>query len=424
MRDFFGEIWSNLSRNRLRGFLTGFAVAWGIFILVILLGASNGLTNGIQDSYGSRVSNAIELRAFWASKPYKGLPKDRSVYFTPREAALVRQLPYINLFSAVAEKNITASFNAQYSSVRVLGVEGDYQKIYRKSLKNGRFINALDDKERAKVCVIDERTLQELGQADLLGKYIMLGDIPFLVVGVCENGDRWEGASVHIPLSTCLALYATDQHFRSIALTINDQQSARLMKKVPLNNTPANRFEPTEQTIFEQEIRLMLSPLMQFAPDDNNAIFVRSQAERVEETNKVMAAIRLFVLIIGICTLISGAVGVSNIMLVSVRERTKEFGIRKAIGAPPATILASVIGESLIITTLFGYIGMFVGIGIMELINRLVPQGDFPFRNPTVDLPAVIIATTILIIVGVVAGAIPALKAIRIKPIEALNYEK
>ena len=165
--------------------------------------------------------------------------------------------------------------------------------------------------------------------------------------------------------------------------------------------------------------------MMQFDPADDGALWVWSQAERVEQTGGVMNAIRLFVLIIGICTLISGAVGVSNIMLVSVRERTKEFGIRKAIGAPPRVILLTVVGESVLITALFGYIGMFVGIGIMEVINKIVPaEGNFPFRNPTVDIPAVSIATFILIVVGVVAGAIPAVRAMRIKPIEALNYEK
>jgi putative ABC transport system permease protein len=175
---------------------------------------------------------------------------------------------------------------------------------------------------------------------------------------------------------------------------------------------------------FEEKLRTALSPAMQFDKSDNRALWVNSQADEYEQQQGVMNAIRLFVLIIGICTLISGAVGVSNIMLVSVRERTKEFGIRKAIGAPPATILTTVVGESILITAMFGYIGMFVGIGIMELINRFVPQGDFPFRNPTVDIPAVAIATFILIIVGVIAGAIPAIKAMKIKPIEALNYEK
>ena len=202
-----------------------------------------------------------------------------------------------------------------------------------------------------------------------------------------------------------------------MTFTVNDQ--ADVITKAERGKS---RWESSSP--FEEKLRAVLSPSMQFDKSDNRALWVNSQADEYEQQQGVMNAIRLFVLIIGICTLISGAVGVSNIMLVSVRERTKEFGIRKAIGAPPATILTTVVGESILITAMFGYIGMFVGIGIMELINRFVPQGDFPFRNPTVDIPAVAIATFILIIVGVIAGAIPAIKAMKIKPIEALNYEK
>jgi putative ABC transport system permease protein len=164
---------------------------------------------------------------------------------------------------------------------------------------------------------------------------------------------------------------------------------------------------------------------MQFDPADQRAIWIWNQADDFQSQQGIMHAIRLFVLIIGLCTLISGAVGVSNIMLVSVRERTKEFGIRKAIGAPPRTILATVVGESTLITALFGYIGLFLGIGVMELVNRFVPtDGDIPFMNPTVDIPVVVTATMILVLVGVIAGAIPAIRAIKIKPIEAMNSEK
>lgn len=413
------EIWSSISQNRFRTAMTGFAVAWGIFILVVLLGASNGLRNGIQDTYGSKANNAVEVNAGWAQKPYKGLPKDRDLYFTLREVSLVRNLPEIESFSAVVQKSAMVNYGTAYSSVRILGVEGDYQSIYRKQISSGRFINAHDDAERAKVCVVDKRSLEELDNPDILGHYLRIGDIPFLVVGLCANGDRWEGAAVHIPLSTCMAIFATDKHIDKMAMTT---VGADLRQP-----KASSRQRPWERPAspFEQKLRNMLSPLMQFDPADDGALWVWSQSQRVEETNGVMAAIRLFVLIIGICTLISGAVGVSNIMLVSVRERTKEFGIRKAIGAPPRTILLTVVGESTLITALFGYIGMFVGIGIMELINKLVPaEGNVPFRDPTVDIPAVSIATFILVVVGVVAGAIPAVRAMRIKPIEALNYEK
>ncbi len=413
------EIWSSISQNRFRTAMTGFAVAWGIFILVVLLGTSNGLQNGIQDTYGSKANDAVEVNAGWAQKPYKGLPKDRNLYFTLREVNLLRNLPEIRQFTAIIQTGAMVNFGTAYSSVRIMGVDGDYQAIYRKQISGGRFLNAHDDADRAKVCVLDKRTMEELGNPDILGKYLKIGDIPFLVVGICANGDRWEGAAVHIPISTCMAIFATDKHISKVAMTTVGADLRQ--PKTSARQRPWER----PASPFEQKLRNILSPLMQFDPTDDGALWVWSQAQRVEETNGVMAAIRLFVLIIGICTLISGAVGVSNIMLVSVRERTKEFGIRKAIGAPPRTILLTVVGESTLITALFGYIGMFVGIGIMELVNSLVPaEGNFPFRNPTVDIPAVSIATFILIVVGVVAGAIPAVRAMHIKPIEALNYEK
>ena len=411
------EIWSSISNNRFRTAMTGFAIAWGIFILVVLLGASNGLQNGIQEGFGSKASNAVEITAGWTQLPYKGLPKNRELYFTLRDVNTVRALPEIDLFAAVVQKNNTVNYGTAYSSVRVLGVSGDYQQILRKQISAGRFLNRHDDSERAKVCVLDKRTVEELGNQDLLGKYIHIGDVPFLVVGICANGDRWEGASVHIPISTCMAIFATDKHIQKLFVTTDAD-----------TRTPktSGRQRPWERppSPFEQKLRNTLAPSMQFDPKDDGALWVWSQAERLEDTNGAMSAIRLFVLIIGICTLISGAVGVSNIMLVSVRERTKEFGIRKAIGAPPRIILLTVVGESVLITAMFGYIGMFVGIAVMEAINMLVPEGDFPFRNPTVDIPAVSIATFILVIVGVIAGAIPAVRAMRIKPIEALNYEK
>lgn len=411
------EIWSSISRQKFRTAMTGFAVAWGIFILVVLLGASNGLQNGINDRYGNQVNNMVTVYAGHTSMPYKGLKEDRQLCFTEKEATLVRQMPEVELFSIVRNTSMNVNYKNQYTTASVKGVENDYQKIYQKDIYKGRFLNNSDNRQMSKVCVIDKRTAQDLMTDSLVGRYLQIGNIPFLIVGICENGNNWEGSTIHIPFSTYKSLYSTDGKFYQMTFTVNDQ--ADVITKAERGKSRWELSSP-----FEEKLRTVLSPAMQFDKSDNRALWVNSQADEYEQQQGVMNAIRLFVLIIGICTLISGAVGVSNIMLVSVRERTKEFGIRKAIGAPPATILTTVVGESILITAMFGYIGMFVGIGIMELINRFVPQGDFPFRNPTVDIPAVAIATFILIIVGVIAGAIPAIKAMKIKPIEALNYEK
>lgn len=410
----FSEIWESLSRNRFRTAMTGFAVSWGIFILIILLGASSGLENGIQASYGNKASNAVNMWAEATSLPYNGLPIDRELYFTNKEAKIIRGLPIVELFSAVAHTSLTANIGTHYTKLAVRGVEGDYQHIFRKTVYKGRFINELDEKNRNKVCVIDRRVTEELGTDDLIGKYLQINDIPFLIVGICENGDNWEGATAHIPLSTHQTIFSTNHRFTNLTFTLSEQG---------FNQFSHKRDEEHESDL-DRYFRQQVAASMQFDPADKRAVGVWSEQEMVEEQTRVMSAIKLFVLIIGICTLISGAVGVSNIMLVSVRERTKEFGIRKAIGAPPKTILLTVVGESLLITALFGYIGMLFGMVIVELLNAFVPQGNFPFRNPTVDMFAISAATTILIIVGVVAGTIPAVKAMKIKPIEAMNTEK
>lgn len=399
--------------------MTGFAVAWGIFILVVLLGASNGLKNGIQESYGSKVTNMVTINAGWTSMPYKGFKEDRELFFTEEEAEIIAALPEVELFAAEASKwGTNINYGSNYASVNLKGVQGDYKGIFRNTIYKGRFINRLDDRQRAKVCVIDRRTEEELMTEDLVGKYLQVGEITFLIVGICENGERWEGATIYIPFTTYMMLFEPDRHFDHMAVMLNDKADTKRRTENKLMRWDAS-------SPFEDKVRQTLAPIMQFDPNDQRALWIWNQADDYESQQGIMNAIRIFVLIIGLCTLVSGAVGVSNIMLVSVKERTKEFGIRKAIGAPPKTILMTVVGESTLITALFGYIGMFVGIGIMELVNKMISTGgDVPFSNPTVDIPVVITATMILVIVGVIAGLIPAIRAVKIKPIEAMNAGK
>lgn len=400
--------------------MTGFAVAWGIFILVVLLGASNGFRNGIQKFFGDRVTNMLTIEAGWTSLPYKGLKKERDLFFTEREAKVLSSLPEVDLFAVGADKwNMNVNYRNQYSSVELKAIRGDYWEIYRKTILKGRYINRLDDQRFEKVCVLNSRAAEELMTEDLVGKYIQVGGIMFRVVGLCKSTDRWDEATIYIPLSTYFALYEPKKHIDAIMLVINEKADYKRKKVNP--GEPWNDSSP-----FEDKIRKLLAPMMQFDPADQRALWIQNSADDYDTTKGVMSAIWLFVLIIGLCTLVSGAVGVSNIMLVSVKERTKEFGIRKAIGAPPRTILLTVVGESVLISALFGYIGMLFGIGIMEVVNMIVSNvgTEIPFVNPTVDIPVVVTATLILVIVGVIAGAIPAVRAVRIKPIEAMNAEK
>ena len=405
MGDLLREIWESLRQNKFRTAMTGFAVVWGIFILVVLLGASNGLENGMQANYGSRLSNSVDIWSSWTSIPYKGLPKERYLFFNDNNAQLIRNLPEVELFSRVASKyNVETVYGKESIALELIGVEDDYQHIFNKDIIVGRFVNARDINEKEKIGVLDERTIEMLGVSaeQILGEYIKVNNIRFRVVGVCEKGERWQGASMFIPFTTHQNLFSTSHKFQKMSLTM----------------TSGTRD-------IEKKVKNLLAGPMQFDKDDPFAIGVWSQEESVEEQQRVMGAIRLFILILGLCTLVSGAVGVSNIMLVSVRERTKELGIRKALGAPPSMVMWSVIGESLMITSIFGFIGVLMGSGVVSLIGMFTANAtEQVLVNPSVDVWAVVVATLILIVIGVIAGAIPAYRAMRIKPIEAMNADK
>ena len=405
MGDLLREIWESLRQNKFRTAMTGFAVVWGIFILVVLLGASNGLENGMQANYGSRLSNSVDIWSSWTSIPYKGLPKERYLFFNDNNAQLIRNLPEVELFSRVASKyNVETVYGKESIALELIGVEGDYQHIFNKDIIVGRFVNARDINKKEKIGVLDERTIEMLGVSaeQILGEYIKVNNIRFRVVGVCEKGERWQGASMFIPFTTHQNLFSTSRKFQKMSLTM----------------TSGTR------DIYKKVKNLLAGP-MQFDKDDPFAVGVWSQEEQVEEQQRVMGAIRLFILILGLCTLVSGAVGVSNIMLVSVRERTKELGIRKALGASPSMVMWSVIGESLMITSIFGFIGVLMGSGVVSLIGMFTANAtELVLVNPSVDVWAVVVATLILIVIGVIAGAIPAYRAMRIKPIEAMNADK
>ncbi len=406
------EILESLSKQKFRTAMTGFAVAWGIFILIVLLGASNGLDNGINAQYGSRANNCMEIWGKWRSKPWKGLSKDQRLWFTQREADLISKMPEIDKFSCVMNyKWRFVRYKSDEANMQVRGVEGAYKDIMKIHVFNGRFINDLDIHEYAKVVVVDEKALSELAaDSTIVGNYLYIQEIPFLVIGVCKTANNWGGSAVYIPLATHQKIFSPDKRFDKICFTMHHVNDS------------------TEQRLFEERIRTKLAGTMQFDPTDERAIGMWTQQESNESHAQAMGGIRTFILIIALCTLLSGAVGVSNIMLVSVSERTKEIGIRKALGAPPINILAMIVGEALLIMIIFGFIGMFAGIGLVELVNMLIPPTNEGagaiFRNPTVDMGAVSIALAILTIIGTVAGFMPAWKAIKIKPIEAMNAGK
>lgn len=395
------EIWQSLRRNKFRTAMTGFAVSWGIFILVVLLGASSGLQHGFEKNYAGQMSNALTVSGGWAQKPYKGLPIWRQILITPEAYKVLEQQPEVAFITPVGETGGAVRYRDEETTLNVKGVTTDYHRIKKTEILRGRALLPMDVEQELKVVVLNERALRDICNGDLgiVGNYIQIGSIFYRVVGVAKDKDAWGGGEALIPYSIFRKIYQSDGKIRRVEAVLQ----------------PGTKG-------FPDKVRHMLSPMLRYDETDERALWIRDYEEDYADMMKVMWALRLFILIVSICTLISGAVGVSNIMLVSVRERTKELGIRKALGAPPVAVLQSVVGESLVITALFGLVGVLLGTGVVKIINLMTAGAkDTPFINPTVDMGTVLIATLILIVVGVVAGAVPATKAMKVKPIEAMR---
>ncbi|OJV39642.1 MAG: hypothetical protein BGO29_04655 [Bacteroidales bacterium 36-12] len=416
--DILQEIWSGLKHNKLRTILTGLSVSWGIFILIILLGAGNGLKNGVTSNFSDRATNSVQLTAWITSKPFKGYKEGRGVNFGNKEINTINDdVDEVSDYTPVLDRHsMNISYKNEYGAYTVKGILPVYKDIshLKFETEGGRFINQADLQENRKVIVIDQKVKDELFKNEsAIGKYVNVNQIMFQVIGVNSKKENWGGGNAYIPFSTAQMIYNPGRRFNIMLMSIEG-----------LDTEDAN-------TKFDESLRTKLAPTMLFDPSDKQALWVWNSMESYLQTMKIFNGINLFVLIIGIFTLIAGVVGVSNIMLVTVKERTREIGIRKAIGAPPYQILFSIIIESILITATFGYIGMIAGIGITEVVNIILEQaaaGDSSgmsiFKNPTVNLNYVYFSTLIMVVGGVIAGYMPARKAVKIKPIEAMRDEK
>lgn len=417
------EIWSTIKKNKLRTFLTGFSVAWGIFMLIVLLGAGNGLGNGIAHNFRNMAENTVTSWSRYTTLPYKGLQSNRRIEFTEKDfQAIPREHPEVNLISAANYRNDTISFDKEYLTGQVTAVHPDYSSIYYKPILpgDGRFINELDILNRRKVIVLAPRMVEVLFRDSIqpLGNYVKVGSLMFKVIGVYQDENNSNNASAYIPFTTGQALYDRGYRIHNLEFTLKGVDTE------------------AESEAFEQRFRQRMARRHQFDPADMNAVGMWNTGVEFRMWKGMTNGIALFIWIVGIGTLAAGIVGVSNIMLITVRERTKEFGIRKAIGAKPASILRLVIVESVLVTAIFGYVGMLMGIGLTELINygmemanASAAAGGNPgentsvFRNPTVSLGISLGATALLVVAGVLAGYFPARKAVKISAIEAMRTE-
>ena len=417
--DSFREIWSTIKKNKLRTFLTGFSVAWGIFMLIVMLGAGNGMRNGIMKNFDRWASNRVETWGRYTSKPYKGMKINRSIEYKDDDMAMLRRLnPEIGLISGDLSHSDTLSYKETYHACTLEGVHPAKAIIDKIEMTagDGRFINDVDILQKRKVIVLSPRMKEVLFRGeDPLGKYVNAGKVSYRVVGVYTDEDNNNNAPAYVPFSTAQLLYYSGYGVDDIIFTLE-------------GITTRDEYEA-----FETRLRNQMARRHNFDPEDRRAIGVWNTIEDFDMFNGLMNGITLFIWIVGIGTLAAGIVGVSNIMLITVRERTREFGIRKAIGATPFSILKLIIVESVLITAVFGYIGMVAGIGLTEIVNTVMEsnqtggdsggEGMSIFHNPTVSLGIALSATLLIVVAGVVAGYFPARKAVKITAIEAMRNE-
>ena len=418
MIDLWQEIYGTIKRNKLRTFLTGFAVAWGIFMLIVLLGAGNGIIHAFEQNASERALNSIRLGGGWTTKSYEGLKEGRRIQMDNKDLTATEKYFPDNIITAGAtlrQGDVNISFGQEYINISLMGVHPNYVQSEAIKTATGRFINQNDIKERRKVIILHKKSAEILfkkSHTEPIGKFVNVGGVAYRVAGLYE--DQGDQSSVaFVPFSTLQTIYNKGDKLNNIIFTTKN-----------LTSEEANEA-------FEKEYRKVIASNHRFDPEDESAIWIWNRFTQYIQTQNVAGLLRTAIWVIGIFTLLSGIVGVSNIMLITVKERTREFGIRKALGAKPLSILWLIIVESVTITTFFGYIGMVAGIGVTEWMNsafgnQTADAGMFQarmFSDPTVDIGIAIQATLTLIVAGTFAGFFPAKKAVSISPIEALRAD-
>lgn len=419
MRELIKEIWSTSKRNKLRTSLTGFAVAWGIFMLIFLLGAGNGLINAQLQQSTRFLANSMRVFPGETSKAYKGLKEGRSITLNDKDILISNKTygQYVDDVGGRLEQyNVNINYGDNYvASQSLVGVAPTHPKIDKTELIAGRFINEIDMKEQRKNVVLSRSQAKELCKdyRSLVGKNVKISNLNFQVVGIYKDDESRNNTEAFIAYSTIKTIYAKGDDAGSLEFTIKNLKTREDNKQ------------------FEKNYRASINNNHQAAPDDERTIWLWNRYMDNIQMNQGIAIMQTALWIVGLFTLLSGIVGVSNIMLITVKERTREFGVRKAIGAKPWSILKLIITESIIITSFFGYIGMVCGVAANEIMDATighttVDTGLFKaamFVNPTVGIGTCIGATITIVIAGTIAGVIPAIKAAKIRPIEALRAE-
>lgn len=407
------EIFETISKNKLRTFLTGLSMASGIFILVILLGIGEGMRNGISSEFEGDAANILYVWTGSTSKEYKGLNPGRRItmkntdfnYVSSKyEDELEYKSSVFNLWGGLV------NYKKESGSYRVEGVYPDYQFLENASMLSGRFVNYNDHQNHEKVVVIGNKVMTDLfkSREDPLGKYVQLSNINFKVIGVFSDpGGEREETRVFVPLSTAQRVFSGGNDIRNLAFTLNKEKNFE------------DALAASEK--FSGELEKYLKEKHTIAPDDESAVFINNSLENAKRFYDLMDMIKFFFWGVGICTIVAGVVGVSNIMLIIVKERTKEIGIRKALGAQPLSVIFMVLHESVFVTTIAGFVGLISSLALLEFVGPFIETQYI--ANPSINFNVAIATVFILVIAGAFAGFFPAWRAARIKPIIALRDE-
>lgn len=417
MIDYIQEIFSTLKQNKLRAIMTGFSVAWGIFMLLILLGSGQGLQNGMENNFRSTSKNALWIWSRRTQVAHDGLKAGRRIQFTNQDADILRRTfeedidNFSGRFFIWGSNDIT--YKNEFGNFETEGILPEFKDIQIVDVIKGRYINKLDIDQFRKCALISTPVEEALfkDDEDPIGKYIKIGGVPFKVVGIFTNPQRREEKKLYIPLTTTQKVFNGNNRLSQMAISTNATDVAK-------------------NKAIEEQVRQMLAERHHVAPEDKQAIGIFNTLEEFKKAQGVFAGIRMFIWVIGIMTIIAGIVGVSNIMIILVKERTKEIGIRKAIGASPFSIIRLVLSESVLITSLAGFFGMVAGMALLALASFIInmvsaenQEIESIFFNPSADAGVALWALAVLVTAGLVAGYIPARKASAIRPIEALHDE-
>ena len=402
------ELWDVLSRNALRTLLTGLSVAWGVFMLVVLLGAGNGLENGANWEFRDDAQNSVWIGGGKTSIPFAGRSPGRPILFKNQDFAdLRRKVAGIEHFTGRywLWGEFSVSYGSKRSSFNILGVHPDHRFLEKTLMTRGRYLDEDDLREKRKVCAIGSKVREILfGSRDPIGEYVNIRGLAYKVIGEFEDvGGENELRKIYVPLTTAQLVYNQPEIIHQLLFTVGDatvEQSQAMAEKA----------------------RSVLAQNHGFSVDDRRALRIGNNLEQFTRITGVFRWIRIFVWVVGIGTLLAGMIGIGNIMLISVAERTKEIGIRKALGATPASIIRMVLGEALVLTGVSGYAGLVAGVGVVELVASKFPEAPF-FRQPSVSLQVAVSATLVIMGAGALAGFFPAYRAARVNPIVALRSD-